>query len=68
MITDDDIYALICPECHEEALIRPPRNWTPAWGPEPDYSHTDGEPLCPVMTAHGYQPAHPIEPTDHMGE
>ncbi len=65
MTSEHLAYGLICPECGEEALIRPPTDWTPAHEPAPAYSHTDGEPLCPVMTASGYRPAEPIEQTAH---
>jgi hypothetical protein len=50
---------LWCPECGEPATARPPTRWTAANGPRPEHSHRDGEPLCPVMTAQGYQPAKP---------
>lgn len=50
---------LICPVCGEPATTRPPVNWTPAWGPRPNASHLDGEPLCPVVGERGYQPAQP---------
>jgi len=50
----------ICPECGEPARPQPPSIWTPAWGPPPGWSHLDGEPLCPVMTAAGYRPADPV--------
>ena len=43
-----------CPECGEPAVQQPPRNWTPANGPHPRYSHLDGEPLCPVLGANSY--------------
>ncbi len=55
--------AMVCPECGEPAVARPPRTLlryavhgmsTPAW------SHRDGEPLCPVMGAGGYRPAEPV--------
>ena len=68
--------ALVCPECGEPAQARPPTSWTPAWGPAPAHSHTDGEPLCPVVGPTGYQPATPVHPdgtpldsndTDHPG-
>lgn len=56
---------LWCPECGEPAQARPPQRWNRANGPRPGYSHPDGEPLCPVMTATGYRPAQPttIRPT-----
>jgi hypothetical protein len=55
---------LICPECGEPAIASPPQNWPSAWGSQPNYSHTDGEPLCPVMTATGYQPTNPTASED----
>jgi hypothetical protein len=51
-----------CPECGGPAVARPPTSWLPAWGPPPSYSHPDGEPLCPVVGEHGYQPAGPVLP------
>ncbi|MGW4640780.1 hypothetical protein ACWEN6_19760 [Sphaerisporangium sp. NPDC004334] len=49
----------ICPECEEPAEHAAPTSWTPAWGRAPSWSHLDGEPLCPVVGANGYQPATP---------
>ena len=58
-----------CPECGEEAVHRPPNDLAP-WLrecisagrlPAPEWSHLDGEPLCPVMGDHGYEPAQPVE-------
>lgn len=49
--------ALVCPECGETARSAPPRTWNPTWGPRPEYSHTDGKPLCPVVGPDGYHPA-----------
>lgn len=51
---------MICPECEEPAHNMAPHSWTPAWGPAPSWSHTDGEPLCPVMGSSGYVPASPV--------
>lgn len=53
-----------CPECHEPAkrLSRPfPRTgWALCVDAERlTHGHHDGEPLCPVMTPTGYQPALP---------
>ena len=59
-----DTMPLVCPECGEPALTRPPTTWTPTWGPRPAHSHPDGEPLCPVIGDDGYQPADPIPATD----
>jgi hypothetical protein len=50
---------LVCSECHELAVLKPPREWTPAWGPPPPHSHWDGEALCAVMTRDGYRSAEP---------
>jgi hypothetical protein len=58
-MTDTKSRMLICSECHEPALLKSPREWTPAWGPPPPYSHWDGEPLCAVMTRAGYRSAEP---------
>jgi hypothetical protein len=46
-----------CPECHEPAQKRPPKDWKVPGVPRPSWSHADGEPLCPVMTSKGYRPA-----------
>lgn len=57
------VSTLRCPECLEPARPCPPippKGW--AIGVEPErlrHSHLDGEPLCPVMTTRGYQPALP---------
>ncbi|MFC4529139.1 hypothetical protein [Sphaerisporangium dianthi] len=51
--------APMCPECEEPAERATPTSWTPAWGRAPSWSHLDGEPLCPVVGANGYQPATP---------
>ena len=52
-----------CPECGENAISRPPADPTPwqAHGiPPPQWSHSDGSSLCPVIgPAGGYQPAQP---------
>lgn len=48
---------MVCPVCHEPARACPPRQWVPANGPRPPWSHRDGEPLCPVVGATGYRPA-----------
>ena len=62
-VTDNDDYEWQCPECGEPAVEDPPDRWTQAYGPAPRFSHFDGEPLCPVMGANGYEPAQP-EPRD----
>ena len=61
-VTDNDDYEWQCP-CGEPAVEEPPVHWTAAYGPSPRFSHLDGEPLCPVMGANGYEPAQP-EPRD----
>jgi hypothetical protein len=52
----------VCPQCGEPAVNRPPTSWFAAWGPRQPYSHQDGEPLCPVVGDHGYEPARPVLP------
>lgn len=55
-----------CPECGEEAVHKAPKpgpwldTWTRTGRPVPEWSHRDGEPLCPVMGDDGYEPAHPV--------
>ena len=58
--------SLICSECEEAVHNVPPLKWLTAWGPRPQYSHLDGEPLCPGerhrtervrASAAGYRPA-----------
>jgi len=54
---------MICPVCGEDAVHRPPRRSVPwhAHGMKrPEWSHRDGEPLCPVIGPGGYQPAQPV--------
>jgi hypothetical protein len=50
----------VCPECEEPAQAKQPTTWNKKWGPKPDASHLDGEPLCPVIGANGYEPAKPV--------
>ncbi|MCT2592365.1 hypothetical protein LHJ74_21070 [Streptomyces sp. N2-109] len=38
----------VCRECHDRAAPRPPKVWRAVLTPRPDWSHTDGTPLCPV--------------------
>lgn len=55
---------LLCPECGEPAQRKPPRSNVPyaAHGmATPEFSHLDGEPLCPVVGDAGYQPADPVD-------
>lgn len=55
----------VCPECGEPAVRRPPAGrWAATTlavtGRLPAWSHTDGEPLCPVTGPDGaYRPADP---------
>jgi hypothetical protein len=49
----------VCPRCDQPAQARPPEEWSPAAGPHPNWSHMDGQPLCPVQGAYGYLPAMP---------
>lgn len=54
---------LICPECEEKAVPRAIKREGWALNVEEErlkHTHEDGEPLCPVMTATGYQPALPV--------
>lgn len=61
---ESSLHQYECPECGEEVENRPPTNaGTGALaGGDParqQWSHLDGEPLCPVVTDTGYQPALP---------
>jgi len=65
-VTTADAARYRCPDCEEPAIRRPPTaqpwadTWTGAHGRElPEWSHTDGEPLCPVVGEHGYERAQP---------
>jgi hypothetical protein len=51
---------MVCPECGEEAVAVAPTSLTPQLAPVADWSHRDGEPLCPVMTVEGYRAALPV--------
>jgi hypothetical protein len=51
---------LVCSACYDPAVLKPPREWSPAWGPPPPYSHADGESLCAVYTRTGYHSAQPV--------
>ncbi len=56
--TDTGIHrVLICSACYDPAVLKPPRQWSSAWGPPPPYSHADGEPPCAVYTRTGYYTA-----------
>jgi hypothetical protein len=56
---------LICPECGEQAERGTPRGgngtgWSLDVEPRRlEHRHVDREPLCPVVTGKGYQPALP---------
>lgn len=66
-VNQNDASGLVCPECGGDAIEKPPREWiTRTWEPTPCYSHTDGEPLCAVMTRDGYRPAEPIPTTQEQ--
>lgn len=47
---------IMCSECEEPAQVKPPTTWDSRWGPRPNVSHLDGEPLCPVVGDNGYEP------------
>lgn len=49
---------LVCPVCGKPARARPPDRWCAAYGSRPRWSHTNGEPLCPIGVT-GYRPARP---------
>ena len=54
----------VCPECGEPVRHVPPtarQPWAGHGRPVPAWSHTDGEPLCPVSGPNGSQPADPVE-------
>jgi hypothetical protein len=42
-----------CEECGEPAVESPPTSWDPSWGTVPEWSHEDGEPLCPSEGLNG---------------
>lgn len=52
----------ICPQCGEEALNKRPTSVTPYQRQNgmPEWSHHDGEALCPVMGPDGYLSAEPV--------
>lgn len=51
---------LVCSECGEEVVPgRPVRELIGVESKRMQHRHKDGEPLCPVMTSSGYQPAMP---------
>lgn len=54
---------LICPGCAEAVRPEPPTFWTVTAGPVPQWSHVDGEALCPAISADGHRPAEPIVAT-----
>ena len=62
---EDPMSQLICPECGEPAEQGRPRGGSGGWALPADprrlnHRHAaDREPLCPVMTSQGYQPAMP---------
>jgi hypothetical protein len=59
-----EVVGLECPECGEDAVEQAPAALVPYDAHDraiPRYAHPDGEPLCPVMGARGYEPAQPRE-------
>lgn len=53
----------VCPECGETvtSLVTGRTGWALAVDPgRLSWVHSDGTPLCPVMTSDGYQPALPV--------
>lgn len=62
---DGDVIMKICPECgcpvqRGEPVSR--SGWSVSVDPERlRWQHLDGEPLCPEITARGYQPAAPVD-------
>jgi len=61
----------VCPPCGEPAVPAspPPSPWFDTWTntghPVPEWSHADGEPLCPVVGEHGYEPATAVPAPEH---
>lgn len=59
--TSESFIKAICSECREPARFGdvkiPGFRFTTRQG----WGHMDGEPLCPVVGDHGYEPAQPIE-------
>ena len=54
-----------CPVCGERVEVGRPQSHGRPWQSTADparlqHRHVDGEPLCPVMTGTGYQPALPV--------
>ncbi|MGF7236471.1 MAG: hypothetical protein ACQSGP_16120 [Frankia sp.] len=61
---------MTCPECGELAVNRPPTTlfpYTAHGAARPEWSHTDGEPLCPIVGPDGYHPAQPVPATVPTG-
>jgi hypothetical protein len=59
------VLRMVCPECGEPAVHRLPNgagtgSLLAAEPARQRWSHRDGEPLCPVVTESGYQPALPV--------
>ncbi len=55
---------LWCPECAEPAQeydVIADGSMLSVDAERLRYAHLDGEPLCPVMTSKGYQPALPVK-------
>lgn len=53
----------VCSECGEPVRNVPPTALTPPSMPPQEWSHLDGEPLCPVMGECGYEPGRPVPAT-----
>ncbi|MBL7491178.1 hypothetical protein I6A60_38635 [Frankia sp. AgB1.9] len=51
---------MVCPECGEPAVPHRPAVPAVAGRDDGTWSHRDGQPLCPVIGPHGYQPADPV--------
>jgi uncharacterized Zn finger protein (UPF0148 family) len=62
---------LVCPECGEKArrgFVKREGSMLSADPARLQHVHHDGEPLCPVMTNTGYQPALPKKKNDKQAE
>ncbi len=60
--TTDPEVSFVCPECGEPARHLPPVRWVVP-GPPPEWSHLDGESLCPIVGQHRYEPADGVPST-----
>ena len=58
------IFTVILPVVPQAPTAQPwADTWTSGGQTLPQWSHTDGQPLCPVVGPHGYEPAQPVTPT-----